>query len=330
MTKATAWMMAVGLFACGLTIGCDQPVSPPKTADNKVPGALAVIPGNRNEMEAVVKAETARVNYRYRLLVLQSYYTQTGNMDKHRWTQRELKNLAAAHTFEWEGTPEVAMPKGESLANADEHLLVEYVVSARKEYLRAMGDLLDYYKETAPNSYKAQRVANVLERFDPIRTYMYFLEAEIPQADRRSVEVIPEADRMYDQAIDLYEKGKGILRTFVTTDYRRQRRALGILLQLVHKHPRSTKVALAAYHIGEIYKEYFNENVRAVHWYERAWQWDPNVTKPARFQAAAVHDLRLYNRAKAIELYRQVIIHEQFNASNVRFAHNRIRELTGT
>jgi len=49
---------------------------------------------------------------------------------------------------------------------------------------------------------------------------------------------------------------------------------------------------------------------------------------PSRFQAAVVTDLRLYNKTEAIELYRQVIQHEQFNASNVQFAHNRIRDLT--
>ncbi|MCD6303533.1 MAG: hypothetical protein J7M21_01055 [Planctomycetes bacterium] len=329
MTKAWA-LTAAGILACGLMVGCDRPPAPPKTADSKLPDKLSVNSGDSAEVQAVIKAEQARVNYQYRLNVLRSYYEQTGNLDKRRWTERELKNLANAQTFTWQGIPQVVPPRGESLAGADEHLLVEYVAAARKAWRKAMADLLAYYKRTNPNSYKARRVANVLERFDPVRTYMYLLDAEIPPANLRPVEVIPEADKMYAQAIKLYEQGKGILHTFVTTDYRKERQALMLLLDLVHKYPRSTKIALAAFYIGEIYKEYFNENIRAVHWYERAWQWDPNITKPARFQAAVVHDLRLFNRAKAIELYRQVIIHEQFNASNVEFAHKRIRELTGT
>ena len=48
-----------------------------------------------------------------------------------------------------------------------------------------------------------------------MRTYNYFLEAEIPPADLRPVEVIPQADQMYAKAIRLYEEGKGLLRTFV-------------------------------------------------------------------------------------------------------------------
>jgi len=330
MSKTLARTTILGACVWSLTAGCDLPPGPPKTANHKVPKALGVAPGNAAERGAVTAAEEARVNYHYRLTVLRSYYEKTGNMDKRRWTERELKNLAQAHTFTWEGVAEVNPPKGESLASADEHLLVEYTVSARKAYLKALRDLVKFYRSADANSYKAERVANILDRFDPVRTYMYFMEAELPPASLRPVEAIPEADEMYAKGIQLYEEGKGIFRTFVTTDYRKERRALEILLRLVRTYPRSTKIALAAYHIGEIYKEYFNENLRAVHWYERAWQWDANLTKPARFQAATVHDYRLYNRAKAVELYRQTIIHEQFNASNVRFAHKRIRELTGT
>jgi tetratricopeptide (TPR) repeat protein len=314
MSKTLAWTTVLGACVWSLTAGCDRPVGPPKTANHKVPKSLAVAPGNAAERGAVTAAEEARVNYHYRLTVLRSYY----------------KNLAQAHTFTWEGVAEVNPPKGESLASADEHLLVEYTVSARKAYLKALRDLVKFYRSADANSYKAERVANILDRFDPVRTYMYFMEAELPPASLRPVEVIPEAEEMYAKGIQLYEEGKGIFRTFVTTDYRKERRALEVLLRLVRTYPQSTKIALAAYHIGEIYKEYFNENLRAVHWYERAWQWDANLTKPARFHAAAVHDYRLYNRAKAVELYRQTIIHEQFNASNVRFAHQRIRELTGT
>ncbi|HUS90480.1 MAG TPA: hypothetical protein VM695_01475 [Phycisphaerae bacterium] len=330
MTKTMALATAAGLLASGWMIGCDTSPSQPQTTDWRVPQALSVVAGNPAEHQAVLAAEDARVNYRYRLVVLQNYYLRTGNMDKLRWTEREIKNLDEAQTFTWEGLPEITEPKGESLAGADEHLLVEYVVSARNGWLKAMQGLVTYLRSAGPNSYKTQRVANVLDRFDPVRTYLYFLEAEISPADLRPVEVVPQADQMYEKALQLHEQGKGILHTFLTTSYDKQRQALGILLRMVRLYPRSTKIALAAYCIGEIYKEYFNENIRAVHWYERAWQWDANITKPARFQAATVHDLRLFNRAKAIELYRQVIIHEQFNASNVQFSHNRIRELTGS
>jgi len=321
--------MFVVLLACGFLAGCDRPPSPPKTANNRLPRTLTVTAGNTAETAAATSAESARVNYRYRLTVLGTYYVRTGDLDKARWVQRETKNLDDAQTFQWSGIPEITPPAGESLSDADEHLLVEYVLGARTAYLNAMRSLLGFYRDKAGDLYKAQRVSNVLDRFDPIRTYKYFLEAEMPAATHRPVQVVPEADKMYAQAIKLHKRGKGILGP-LTTNYEKERQALMLLLNLVNRYPQSTKIALAGFYIGEIYKEYFNENIRAVAWYVRAVQWDANLTKPARFQAAAVQDYRLYNKAKAIELYRQVIQHEQFNAGNVQWAHNRIRKLTGS
>ena len=115
----------------------------------------------------------------------------------------------------------------------------------------------------------------------------------------------------------------------VTTSYPKQRQALLKFRELIDKYPTSNKLAQSAYYVGEIYKEYFNENVRAVHWYRRAWQLDPNIPVPARFQAATVYDLRLQDKEKAIECYRLAIKHEQFNSSNVRYSHQRIAELSG-
>ncbi len=328
MKSTLARLLFVAALACALT-GCSGLPQPPKTVDGKLPTTLAVTPSDAAELAAATAAESARVNYRYRLTVLNSYYARTGNMDKAKWVQQEMENLDNAQTFQWSGIPEITPPIGESLANADEHLLVEYVLGAKAAYLGAMRNMLAFYRNKSGDTYKAQRISNVLDRFDPIFTYKYFLEAEMPPATNRPVQVIPEADKMYDQAVKLHQQGKGLV-PMLGTSYPKEREALLLLLDLVNKYPQSTKIALAAFYIGEIYKEYFNENIRAVAWYKRAVQWDPNLTKPARFQAAAVADYRLYNKAEAIELYRQVIQHEQFNASNVQWAHNRIRDLTGS
>ena len=327
MNSTLAKLGFVAVWTCGLLVGCDSPPSPPSTVNHKVPSTLTIVSGDQAELAAATKAETAKVNYRYRLTVLHTYYTQTGNMDKTRWAQNETNNLDRAQTFQWAGIPQIVSPTGESLAGVDEHLLVESVIGARTAYLDAMRALLAYYRGATGDTYKAQRVANVLERFDPIRTYKYFLEAEMPPAGLRPVQVIPEAQQMFDQAVKLHRQGKGLIPA-LGTSYSKQRRALLLFLNLVNKYPQSTNIAEAAYYIAEIYKEYFDENIRAVGWYLRAVQWDPNLTKPARFQAAVVSDYRLYNRTQAIELYRQVIQHEQFNASNVQFSHDRIRELT--
>jgi tetratricopeptide (TPR) repeat protein len=154
--------------------------------------------------------------------------------------------------------------------------------------------------------------------------YLYFLEAEIPPPDMKPTNVIPAADKLYDQALKLYRQGQiGP----AITNYDKERQALMMLQQLVRTYPNSTKIALAAYRIAEIYKEYFNENVRAVHWYERAWQWDPTITEPARFQAAVIYDLRMHNFAKGVELYREALEYDPPRFGNAHFCRQRIKEL---
>jgi len=328
LIKALAPFAVAGLLAATVLAGCDRPPSPPKTAEGEMVRQVTVSPANRDELAAATAVKAAKVNYLYRLQVLEGYYDRIGNMDKLIWTRHEMENLQGAQTFTWEGLPDVLAPEGESIEGADERLLAEYVVAARQEYLDAVASLEDYYI-AAGQDFKAGLVANMQQRFDPLRTYMYFLSAEVPPADLQPTAVIPEADAMFAEALKLHEQGKGILHMALTTDYDKQRQALVKFRQLIAEYPTSARIAEAAYYIGDIYKEYFNENIRAVLWYERAWQWDPNITKPARFQAATVYDFRLHNDEKAVDLYRQAIQHEQFNASNVRYSQQRISELSG-
>lgn len=327
-TKRLACLIIAGLFASVLSpVGCNAPPPPPITSEGETIKVLAVSPTERTELQAATDLEAARVNYRYRLEVMNAYYDKVGNMDKLIWTRREIRNLDRVQTFKWEGLPHIELPSGESLETVDERVLVEYVVSARNTYLKNLEKLKDYYTQS-DQSYKAQLITNMQDRFDPVWTYMYFLSAEIPPANLKGSSFIPEADVLFAEALRDHQIGKGILLA-LTTNYPKQRQALRKFLQLITKFPASNKIAQSAYYIGEIYKEYFNENIRAVHWYERAWQWDPNITKPARFQAATVHDIRLQEYSRAVDLYRQVIKHEQFNASNVNFSIRRIRQLTG-
>ncbi|MFW6132524.1 MAG: tetratricopeptide repeat protein [Planctomycetota bacterium] len=327
----TGWMraptavVAVGLLLGGVLSGCDQPPSPPRTADWNVPDVLSVPPANDAERRAVVDYEKARVNYAYRLQVLREYFRKYGQMDRWEWAGRELENLRRAQTFRWEGIPEITPPSGESIEGADAEALVELAVTARRRWLDELDELIAIYRERDPGGYKARRVANVRERFDPVRTYMYFLSAEIPGAELEPVTVISAADELYDEALRLYRRGQigpGI------TDYDKQRRALRKFRKLVETYPDSTKIALAAFYIAEIYKEYFQEHVRAVHWYQRAWQWDPNVTRPARYHAALLYDIHLHNPAKAVELYRASIEHDPEDPGRDEAARRRIEELT--
>lgn len=326
MSRTLAWM-ATGLsISLGLFVGCDLPPSPPSTSGGQRVKVVTVAPENAAERAAVTEYETARVNYVYRLQVLNAYYDRVGNLDKFNWSRNEMGNLSNVQTFRWDAVPEVLPPEGESIEQADERLLVEYVIGARQGFLDALGRLQAFYEQDG-QSLKAALVKNSRARFDPVRTYMYFLSAETPMKDVAPTEVIPEAEQLFAEAYKLFREGKGII-PLMTTNYSKQRRALVLFDELILKYPRSTKIALSAYYMADIYKEYFNENVRAVYWYQKAWEWDLNITEPARFQAATVYDIRLHNFSKAIECYKLAIQHEQFNATNVQYAHRRIRELT--
>ncbi len=312
---------AIVLVVVTVLLGCDRPPPPPRTAEGGVVRSVAVNQDNPDEVGVVTDYETARVHYEFRLEVLERYYRRTGKVDKLRWAQRERQNLERAQTFEFEGTDDVLPPEGEPLAGADERMLVEQAVSARREYLQALDALAEHYEGTG-EEFKLMLANNIRERFDPIRTYMYFLDAEIPPADLTPAELIPAAEQLFEEAYELHRAGKGLP---LMADYDRQRQALLKFLRMVREYPSSERIAEAAFYIAEIYKEYFNENVRAAHWYQRAWQWDPGIDKPAYLQAAILWDHRLHNKSRAVELYRQAI---RAGRGDVRYARNRLAELT--
>jgi len=316
-----------GMVVCGLLaalIGCDVPPPPPNTADGRPVKTVLVNPADAAEAAAVRQLRAAEAQYRQALEALRAYYEKTGNYDKQRWVEREQKNLTRSRPWKYTGL-EAPAPTGRTpIENVGEPGLVEQVLAARQGWKEALAALEDHYQAEGLN-FKLALIRNVQRRFDPVRTYRYFLEAEIPPASLRPTEAIAAADALYQRALKLHREGKPLP---AVTDYNKQRKALLLLLELVRKYPTSTKIAKAAFYIGEIYKEYFNENIRAVHWYQRAWQWDPKLMLPARFQAAVVYDYRLAQPGKALPLYQAVLRHEQFNASNVSFAAQRIEELT--
>ena len=327
--KKLSIAIAASAYMAGLPAGCDVRPRPPAARRFRVPNVLAANPSDKAEVEAVRKLETARLEYKHRLGVLAGYYKRVGDLIKLRWARRETENLTkTTGTFRWQGIGTVAAPKAAHLGKADEPTLVEATVRARRGFVKAAAELAEFYERRDRRSYKARRVRNVQERFDPIHTYMYFLSAEIPGPQLKPTEAIPEADRMFRHGKRLFDQGKGFSRTCFTTDYQKMRLALETFRGLIYKYPHSTKIALAAYYAGEIYKEYFNEDVRAVHWYQRAWQWDKSVPEPARFQAATVWDIRLRNYTRAIECYRLALRYDPWRLGNPETARRRIRELT--
>ncbi len=323
---AAGWIV-VWTIAAGAVItlgGCDLPPPGPTTGDGRAVEVLLVSADHPAEKAAVSKVLQARADYEHALMVLRGYYDQTGALDQRHWLDQESANLAAARKFRFEGADPAVTPASESLVGATEPPLVERVIRTRDEWKQSLLALEDYYQSKGLN-FKLAVTRTVRRRFDPVHQYSYFLNAEVPPATLTAKDPIAPANELFAKALKLHRRGKLIP---LMPDYKKQREALKLLLKLVNDHPTSDKIAPSAFYIAEIYKEYFNENIRAVTWYERAWQWDPNLMLPARFQAAVIYDIRLAHYAKALALYREVLRHESFNSSNVDYSISRIRDLT--
>lgn len=228
-------------------------------------------------------------------------------------------------------TTELERPEGVEVepvrvVDQEEADLVEQVLMHRAMYARCLRVLRDYYERTGLVD-KLAWAERELDDLRHVKPYRYLVGAEIPAGSLRPSESIAEADALYAEAQALMkEGGQGVPALYYE---RRMKEALGKLKELIGKYPTSDKIAEAAYWCGYIHKEYFpGDELIAVRWFERAWQWDPEVPLQARFEAAVVYDFRLHERAKALELYRAVLEHETFNRSNVRYATQRIEELT--
>lgn len=303
--------------------GCDIRQSPPTTRYGEA--VKKVVPENAAEMAVVQTLVDASTTYEYRLNVLKQYYmTQRGAYAKGQWADDELRNLLRAWTFTFEGVTPADVPAAPALDQANEATLVEQVIAAREDFLVSLQTVRTHYV-SAGRKLQAGLVENVNRRLDPLLFRAYFLDAEVPPADLRPVAVISAAEVLYSEALGLHKAGKHVL---LPTGYRKERQALAKFQELIRTYPNSTKIALSAFYVGEIYRK-FKHNYRAVAWYERAWQWDPNLPKPARYRAATVWDRRLHHRERALQLYREAVQHETFHGAQVNSAQRRIAELSG-
>jgi len=279
------------------------------------------------ELAAVKAFELARADYRFRLKALITRYKQIGNMQKQVWAQRELKNLIDAQTIEFYGFGTVVAPDTAALDQAGEAMLVELVVEARKAYSEAASELLGYYDKRRDDR-KVALMSKMFDRFDPVRTYLYYLSAEIPASTLVASEDIAAADEVFDSALKAYRVSISHLK-FGDDVYQARRRALGAFRGLVQDYPKSTRIGRSAYFIAEIYRA-VGEPARAVVWYDRAFQWDAAIVHPARYRAAILYDYneQVRDRAKARVYYAMAIKYEKGYERNAAHARKRIKELS--
>ncbi len=189
-----------------------------------------------------------------------------------------------------------------NIDKAGETDFVEQIAVNRQAYRQGLELLIRYYTKTG-NNMKFKWAKEELAALDSIPQYKYIVEAEAAGANLRASTSIPEADDLYLDALDL-EKDAGVLIFGKNNDMLRL--ALDKYDRLIRNYPSSDKIDDAAYKAGEIY-EYFQDYSIALLYYDRAYQWDPDMTHPAKFRSARILDKRLHRNAEALELYQQAI-----------------------
>ncbi len=211
------------------------------------------------------------------------------------------------------------------IADSSEVDMVEQLAYHRQSYEQYLRALIQYYNDRGYR-HKAIWAERELKDVSKVKTYRYLVDAELPGPRLRPKDSIAEADALYDDGLHYMKEGGHGIPLYYNAD--KMKLALEKFNEIIQRFPTSDKIDDAAFMAGEIYKEYFNDDHRALVYYQRAYEWDPQTPHPARFQAAVVYDYRLHDRDKALELYQEVLEKESTNRSNYRFSVRRIKQLT--
>jgi hypothetical protein len=204
--------------------------------------------------------------------------------------------------------------------------LVERLIVARRDYQKILESLRAHYVK-AGDLKRARWAEEELVQYHRIPKQAFRLELDVPPLDPklgRNLVNVPEANKLYAQAMTYKDKGWG-------TDYiDNQRRAELLLQEVLTKHPTSNKMDDAAYQLGTIYEsKAYKHYERAAAYYERCFCWNPQTDLDARLKAARLYDRYLTERARAIELYREITTHET-DPKRVAEAQKRLADLSSS
>ncbi|RIK67029.1 MAG: hypothetical protein DCC65_07350 [Planctomycetota bacterium] len=212
--------------------------------------------------------------------------------------------------------------------------MVEKMMETRQVYLDEVKALQRAYLN-AGDTVRANWCRRVAFQLEDVVNYPFLSPGPAEQrAEVMPERPIPEADKIYNEAYDIYKQVAAVpLAGALEPNKDRARKALGQFKRVLRDYPNSDKVDECAFYCGEIYKEYLREedpdDELSVRYYQWAFAMNPQIALPARFQAAVVYDFRRHDRARAIELYHQVMeLEEAGNQSNVRFSATRVEQLT--
>lgn len=201
--------------------------------------------------------------------------------------------------------------------------LVERLLAARREYQTTMEELRKHYIAVGDHE-KAQWAEDELFQYHLIPKQAYRLDLDVPPPNLQALHNYPEANELFRWAIQYKEKG-GWGNDYVAN----QRRAELFFQQLLSNYPQSDKISDAAYQLGDIYEgRAYKQYGRAASYFERCFQWNPKTNFDARLRAARLYERQLNERARAIEIYQEIVQHET-DTKRVEEAKTRLAALAG-
>jgi hypothetical protein len=201
--------------------------------------------------------------------------------------------------------------------------LVEKLLVARRDYQRTLELLRAHYINIGDLEH-AKWAEEELREYHRINHQAYRLDLDVPPPTLLGTTNITEANKLVERSREYKDKGFG-------TDYiDNQRRCEILLQQLLTVYPTSDKIGEAAYLLGDLYEgRAYKQYRRAALYFERSVQWNPTTTMDGRLRAARIYDKLLPERAKAIDLYKEILTHET-DAKRKAEATKRLKELSGS
>ncbi len=195
-------------------------------------------------------------------------------------------------------------PVGKPYAPPNDLPLVERVLAARREYQKSLESLREHYQK-ASDVERQRWVEDELVSYHRISKRAYRLDLDVPPPTLQPAYNIADANDLFKRAMSY--KGKG----WFSEGEDNLRRAELVFQQLLSSYPQSDKIDDTAYQLGEIYESRtFKQYRRSALYYERCFQWNPNTETEARLRAARLYDKTLHERARAMQLYRDVVAHD--------------------
>ena len=207
--------------------------------------------------------------------------------------------------------------------NPGEVDLIEGMAMHRNSYRDGLEQLVNYYVNSG-DTIKLAWAKSELKSLTTMPQYKYLMVAEISGPDLVAVDLIAEADELYDEAVAIYVDATALL---VVVDQNKLRLALSKFNEVIGMYPTSDKIDDSAYKAGRIHDHFGDYEIAAVY-YQRTFQWNEETRYPARSRAAYIMDKRLSQKGKALTLYQMVCQYEKHFPNNIEFAKSRILDLT--